>query len=138
MRSTIPTITELDAARIREIGIQSQRSGGVTAAGELLEWVSSEADIVPVNSIAPDVVTLGSSVSYKVAGSSEISRVTVVHPVDMSIDDGRISVLSPVGRALLGRKVGELTKVAVPGGRERQLQVLGVHYQPEAAGVPLP
>ena len=126
MASTLPVITELDAARIRGI------------SGDLIDWVRSETDVVPGHRIAPDVVTLGSRVSFREVDSREVHCVTVVHPVDASIAERRISVLSPVGRALLGRRVGEVTQVAVPGGGARGIHVLEMHYQPEAAGVPLP
>lgn len=127
MTNLIPTITEMDAASIREMSVSLRRAGGIAAAGELLDWVSSEAEVVPAHRIAPDIVTLGASVSFKEADSPEVFRVTVVHPVDMSLPERRISVLSPVGRALLGRRAGEFTKVTIAGGTERRIQVLEVH-----------
>lgn len=138
MTSTIPTISELDAARIREMAVHSHGYGGVAVVGALLDWVSSEADVVPAKQITPDVVTLGSTVSYKEIDSHEVHRVAVVHPADSSIPERRISVLSPVGRALLGRRVGEYSEVSMPAGRQRLIQVLELHYQPEAAGVAVP
>lgn len=138
MPPSLPMITELDAARIRQLAAHARGGAGLSAVGELLAWVASEAEIVPRERMAPDVVTLGSVVSFQETGTSEIHRVSVVHPVDVSIPERRISVLSPVGRALLGRRVGEVTTVSMPDGGERSIAVLEVHYQPEAAGVPVP
>jgi regulator of nucleoside diphosphate kinase len=135
MASTLPVITELDAARIRELAARARVPGGLPALGELIDWVHAETDVVPSDRIAPDVVTLGSLVSFKEVGLKEVHRVSVVHPVDASIPERRISVLSPVGRALLGRRVGQRSQVAMPGGSARSIEVLKVHYQPEAAGV---
>jgi regulator of nucleoside diphosphate kinase len=135
MGTTIPVITELDAARIRELAAFSRGANALPAVGDLLEWVKSETDVVPGDRIAPDVVTLGSTVSFREFDTRQVHRVSVVHPVEVSIPERRISVLSPVGRALLGRRVGEFTKVSMPGGGERRIEVLEMHYQPEAAGV---
>lgn len=138
MASTLPTITELDAARIRALAAHAQGPRGMPAVGELIDWVASETEVVAADRIAADVVTLGSTVSFQEIDASEVFRVTVVHPVDASIPERRISVLSPVGRALLGRRVGEVTNVRMPDGGERDIRVLEMHYQPEAAGVPRP
>lgn len=138
MRSTLPIVTELDAARIREFAGHLRSMDVLPAVGDLLEWVASEADIVPSNRIAPDVVTMGSTVSFVEVGTRDVFRVSVVHPAEASIEERRISVLSPVGRALFGRRVGEVTTVEMPDGGEREIEVLTMHYQPEAAGVPQP
>jgi regulator of nucleoside diphosphate kinase len=58
----------------------------------------------------------------------------VVFPQDVSIPDRRISVLSPVGRALLGRRVGEVASIELPDGDTRDIRIRAIHYQPEASG----
>ena len=138
MATSLPVITELDAARIRELAARPPEAQALPAVGALLEWVAAEADVVPGERIAADIVTLGSTVSFAELGAREVHRVSVVHPVDVSIADRRISVLSPVGRALFGRREGDLSTIAMPDGSEREIRVLEVHYQPEAAGQPLP
>jgi len=138
VRTTQPTVTELDAARIREFAGPLHGFGRMPAVGDLLEWVATETDVVPSDRIAPDVVTMGSTVSFMEVGTRAVCRVSVVHPVDVSIEERRISVLSPVGRALFGRRVGEFTTVEMPDGGEREIEIRTMHYQPEAAGVPRP
>ena len=59
---------------------------------------------------------------------------TVVYPQDVSISKRRISVLSPVGRALLGVAVGGTAPVELPDGSTRDIRIVELHYQPEAAG----
>jgi regulator of nucleoside diphosphate kinase len=54
--------------------------------------------------------------------------------LDVSIPERRISVLSPVGRALLGQSVGRTNQFELPDGSTRALHILAMHYQPEAAG----
>ena len=129
-----PIITDLDAARIRELG--GRLPGGRSRAelGDLIDLVSEHAEIVPRASIGADVVTVNSTVSFRDQLSGSVHTVTVVYPSDFSITDRRISVLSPVGRALLGRKVGQRVSITMPNGASRDIHILALHYQPEAAG----
>jgi regulator of nucleoside diphosphate kinase len=131
----IPVVTELDAARIRELGARlPDRGEGESAFSILLEMVEQEADIVPAAHVKPDVVTINSTVSFRDELSGSVHQVTVVYPQDVAVANRRISVLSPVGRALLGQRVGWIARVALPDGSTRELRVLELHYQPEAAG----
>ena len=118
-----PVITELDAVRLRELGSR-----------ELVDLVSFEADIVPGERIGADVVTVNSKVTFVDPLTNAKHTVTLVYPQEFSIADRRISVLSPVGRALLGRRVGQVGVVAMPDGTERHIRIVQLHYQPEAAG----
>jgi regulator of nucleoside diphosphate kinase len=57
-----------------------------------------------------------------------------VYPHDADVDQGKVSVLAPVGSALLGLSVGQSIRWPLPGGKTRHLGVVTVSYQPEAAG----
>ena len=133
--TTNPIITELDAARIRELGARlGHADASLHAVNELMELITQEAEIVPGARIAPDVVTVNSRVTFRDELSGMLNTVTLVYPRDFSISERRISVLSPVGRALLGRRVGDVAPLDVPGGTERRIQIVELHYQPEASG----
>ena len=135
MRPDIPVITELDAARIRELGARLPDRGRSLAALEaLLTMVSEAAEIVPGERIAADIVTVNSTVSFRELAAGTVHTVTLVYPRDASVADRRISILSPVGQALLGRRVGDTTWVVIPDGDPRPLRILNLDYQPEAAG----
>jgi regulator of nucleoside diphosphate kinase len=130
-------ITELDAARIRELGAgMPDRGRQLAPLGELIDLVREEADIVPRSRIGADIVTVNSTVSFRDETTGTVHRVTLVYPRDFSVSARRISLLSPVGRALLGRKVGALASFATPDGATRTIRVLELHYQPEACGHP--
>ena len=134
-RTAQPIITELDAARIQELGNRLPSDGqGLDAFARLLSKVHEEADIVPGRHVSPDIVTVNSDVTFRDELTGSEHRVTVVYPADMSISKRRISVLSPVGRALLGQSVGTVAAFELPDGSLRQIRVLALHYQPEAAG----
>lgn len=125
MQPAMPVITDLDAARLKALGEHAMTT-----------FVDDEAAIVPRDRIAPDIVTVHSTVSFRDELTQGVHRVTLVYPDAVSVSRGRISILSPVGRALLGRSAGARTAFTTPEGHERELRVLDVHYQPEAAGDP--
>ena len=129
-----PVITELDAERIRKLGQRlPDRGRGLTALDALLD-IADAAEIVPGERVPADVVTVNSIVSFRERDSGMVHRVTLVYPPEFSIADRRISVLSPVGRALLGRRVGDWIALDMPDGHVREIELLALHYQPEAAG----
>jgi regulator of nucleoside diphosphate kinase len=134
-KSTQPVITELDAVRIQELGNRLPGGGqGFDSFMRLLSKVHEEADIVPGRQVAPDIVTVNSDVTFVDELTGLEHRVTLVYPAEMSIPGRRISVLSPVGRALLGQAVGSVAGFELPDGSSRQIRVTALHYQPEAAG----
>jgi regulator of nucleoside diphosphate kinase len=99
-----------------------------------LEALLDNAAIVPSASIGPEVVTMNSTVVLEARPSGERTTLTLVYPKDADPDQSRVSVLSPVGRALLGAHVGDSIRVLVPGHGERELMLAELAYQPEANG----
>jgi regulator of nucleoside diphosphate kinase len=130
-----PIITELDAARIQDLANRLPDAGsGFEDYMQLLSKINHEAEIVPGRRISPDIVTVNSTVTFRdeVVGSEH--RVTLVYPAEASMSMRRISVLSPVGRALLGQPVGSVASFELPDGNMREIRILELNYQPEAAG----
>jgi transcription elongation factor GreA len=72
-----------------------------------------------------DSIGVGSRVSYRDAESGKVAEVTIVHQLEASLADGKLSVESPIGEALLGAMAGQQVELATPGGA-RQLEVLSV------------
>jgi transcription elongation factor GreA len=70
-------------------------------------------------------VGVGSQVSYRDTAIDKLVEVTVVHPLEASVPDGRISAASPVGKALLGAREGDRLKLETPRG-EKQLEIISV------------
>jgi regulator of nucleoside diphosphate kinase len=132
--SSTTVITELDAARIRQLGRRLPDQGqGYSALDALLD-VADAAEIVPGARVPANVVTVNSTVTFRDLALGEEYRVTLVYPADVSIGERRISILSPVGRSLLGRREGERVTLDMPDGSEREILVETLHYQPEASG----
>ena len=101
-----------------------------------LEDLRTELDravVIESEKIPPDVITMNSSVSLVDVDTAEEEVFTLVFPKDADADSGRISVMAPLGTAMLGYRVGDVFEWDVPMGRKRW-RVATVIYQPEAAG----
>lgn len=101
---------------------------------EALEAELEHAEIVASDKIPPDVVTMNSHVRFIDEDSGDATEVTLVYPGDADVDAGRVSVLAPIGAALLGLTVGDSIAWPLPDGRTKRLLVAAVTYQPEASG----
>ncbi len=83
--------------------------------------------------IPPDAITMNSRVRLSDISKAEKLVYTLVFPRDADAATGRISVLAPVGTAILGCRVGDIIEWPVPAGT-RRLKIEEVLYQPEATG----
>lgn len=90
------------------------------------------AVVVDSSEVPPDVVTMNSRV--RLMDGPRSWMVTLVFPEDADPEHDRISVLAPLGAALLGCRAGNPISFRVPSGAHRTCNVLSVLYQPEAAG----
>lgn len=128
-------LTDLDAVRLERALMQILKTSTIEPQGAAeLEALLDAAAIVPSASIEPQVVTMNSTVVLEARPSAERTTFTLVYPKDVDPEQSRISVLSPVGRALLGARVGDVIRVLVPGHGEREFVVVELTYQPEANG----
>lgn len=92
------------------------------------------AEVFEPEDIPPGVITMNSTARFVDEDTGEEYELTLVYPGDTDSASGKISILAPVGSALLGLSVGQTIEWPVPSGRIARLRVLGVTYQPEAAG----
>ena len=81
-----------------------------------------------------DVVTMNSVVSFEDERGERLT-LTLVYPAAAGAP-GTVSILAPVGSALLGLTRGQQIDWPMPDGQLRRLRVVEVTYQPETAGVP--
>ncbi|MGE5113267.1 MAG: nucleoside diphosphate kinase regulator [Acidobacteriaceae bacterium] len=99
---------------------------------KMLETELDRAVIVSPFVIPPDVVTMHSRVRVRDLNANQDSTYTLVFPRDADFSHGKISVLAPVGTAILGCRIGDVIEWNVPGGT-RKLRIEEVLYQPERA-----
>jgi regulator of nucleoside diphosphate kinase len=121
-------ITDADHERLLSVLDQHD-----TPVSESLEAELQRATIVPREEVPPGVVTMNSEVVYEDSATGTRRTIRLVYPNDANAAAGRVSVLAPVGAALLGLHVGQEIDWAVPRGIKR-IRVVEVRYQPEAAG----
>lgn len=127
-------ITQVDLIRLKRMILEFEQSGGRDQRhiGELQRELG-RAKIVASSEVPPEVITMNSRVRFQDLDSGEETVYTLTYPAEADIVRQRISVLAPIGTALLGYKVGDVITWTVPAGT-RRLKVLEMLYQPEAAG----
>lgn len=95
------------------------------------------AEIVDPEEVPGNLVTMNSVVRFVDQESGQEWEITLVFPGRAEVESNRISVFAPIGTALLGLSVGDSIEWPLPNGRSRHLRVVGITYQPEAAGDPI-
>jgi regulator of nucleoside diphosphate kinase len=105
--------------------------------GKRFEKLESElvrAHVVSRDEIPRDVVTMNSRVIFENETTRERREITLVYPGRADINAGKVSVLVPVGTALLGLRAGQSIDWELPGGEKQRFRIVEVPFQPEAAG----
>jgi regulator of nucleoside diphosphate kinase len=127
-------ITSQDKQRLEkllaEVAVSDPRARGDLNA--LVEELH-RATIVDPKDVPADVITMNSRADLLDLDSAESVTFTLVFPSDASVEEGKISVLAPIGAGMLGYRVGDEFEWNVPAG-VRRMRVTRIHYQPEAAG----
>lgn len=128
------TLTELDHVRLSNL-VHRQKSAGLNGNKSLLiEQVLDAADIVPWSQVAANVGTMHSRILVKDLHSAQQSTLTMCYPLDANPGEGYVSVFSPAGGNLLGRKVGDTVTWLTPDGKPGGVDILGILFQPESSG----
>ena len=123
-------ITRVDLQRLERL-LDSLEEYGPGA--EALEQELARAQVVGHDEVPAGVVTMNSRVHCREEASGKDYHLTLVYPQDAG-GEGHVSILAPVGSALLGLSVGQHIDWPAPGGKQLKLTLLAVEYQPEAAG----
>jgi len=128
------TITELDLSRLTAL-IDSQKGSNLRDKDHLtgLEDELSRADVVASKDVPPNIVTMNSKVRLRDVKSGKTMERTLAYPRDARSADGTLSIMTPIGTAIIGYAEGDVIEWAVPGGLKR-IKIEKILYQPEAAG----
>lgn len=132
--SSLPpiTVSSRDLARL-EAMLEAPALRQLPAAIALGEELA-RANVVEPADMPGDVVSMNSRVTCLDENTGETHELTLVYPQDADADAGKVSVLAPVGSALLGLSTGQHIDWAMSGSRSLRLKVTAIRYQPEAAG----
>ena len=123
-------ITDADMKRLRPLVEEMKNSRDDL---RMLQRELERAHIVAPDEVPPNVVTMNSKARVRDIAADEVTTYTLVFPDQANIDLNRISVIAPIGTAMLGQQVGDEFEWQVPAGPVR-LRIEEVLYQPEAAG----
>lgn len=128
-------ITEFDLNRLNKLIEMFEDDPGMRDK-KYIEELDDElrrAKVVPPKSVPGDVITMNTRVRVKDLDSGAEMTYQVVFPGDADIKQNKVSILAPIGTALIGFRVGETVEWKVPAG-VKKMKVEEILYQPEAAG----
>lgn len=103
-------------------------------AGQALATELERARVVEPADLPADRVSMRSTVCFESTHEHHPARLTLVYPRELGTAADQISVLAPVGTALLGLKVGDSIEWRLPGGESTRVRILSIDYQPEREG----
>lgn len=129
------TVSEHDRTRLERL-IERIRENGSDADRHNADQLESElrrANVLGPEEMPKDVITMNSIVRMCDLESKKEYVYSLSFPADSEPTEGRISILAPVGTAMLGYRIGDVIDWPVPKGT-RRLEVLEIIYQPESAG----
>jgi regulator of nucleoside diphosphate kinase len=129
-----PIVTAVDRPRLQDM-VRALRSVGDPFRSHLRELTErlERAEVVPPADVERDVVTMNSCVCASDVETGRAERFTLVYHGESEIFDSRLSVLTPMGIAALGARVGDVIEFPMRRGA-RRLRIEEMLYQPEAAG----
>lgn len=127
-------ITNMDLKRLKTlIEDAMEKEPGAKEYLRRLDDELNQAEICEQQHIPKDAITMNSKIRLRDLTSNEDLIYTLVYPGHSNLELGRISVLAPIGTAMIGCRVEDTIEWPVPGGL-RRLQVEEIIYQPEASG----
>jgi regulator of nucleoside diphosphate kinase len=125
-------VSSLDLERIEDL-LDSLPAGEHSLQTALQEELG-RADIVDPHEIPPTVVTMNSTVRFSMEATGEEFCKTLVYPKSLAGDTEQISILAPVGSALLGLSIGDYIEWPTPGKGMLKVRIMDIPFQPEQAG----
>jgi regulator of nucleoside diphosphate kinase len=127
-------ITEYDMTRLEEVlAIAAMNAKRDFKHLEGLTKELMKAEIVDSTEIPSNVITMNSKVLLDDLENNQRKEYILVFPKEADIEQNKVSVLSPLGTAMIGCRVGHILRVKTPTG-ERRMKVQKILYQPEKAG----
>ena len=124
-------VGEIDHERLT--GLATTALERIPEVAEELLAEMDRAKVVAPGKLPADVVRMGSFVTFD-SDSAQHRRVQLVYPGEADIEQGRISVLTPIGAALIGLSAGQSIEWAARDGRVRRLSIIAVQdAAPDAA-----
>lgn len=131
------SVTKVDYSRLNALILQKldDNSNSLRELNHLNIEIK-RAQKVDSKKISPDIITMDSQVQLTFLNNNQSKVVRLVYPEKASFKAGQISVLSPLGCALLGYRTGDIVSFSTPGGIQT-VRIDDVLFQPESHGIDL-
>jgi regulator of nucleoside diphosphate kinase len=123
------TVTDRDLERLTRC-IEQYSDGRLAEQAEALEIELTRAHVVSAAELPRGVVTMGSRLVVEDVRNGGRRAITLVYPEEADSDTGKVSVLAPMGSAVLGLRVGDEIDWDLPGGRTARFRIVEVSFQP--------
>ncbi|HEY7551103.1 MAG TPA: nucleoside diphosphate kinase regulator [Hyphomicrobiaceae bacterium] len=115
-------VSETDHERLTSLAVAAEERSPEVAT--VLRSEMQRARVVPLEAVPADVVRMGSTV--EISSDGQHRRMTLVFPGEADIAQGRISIMTPIGAALIGLSSGQSIAWTARDGRRHWLTVLSV------------
>ncbi len=127
-------LTTSDRHRLYVLVSAADRAGALDRAHalDLAEEIRA-AEVVAPTDAPPDLITMRTTFRLTDLDSGEVGVYTLAYPHEADITQGKVSVLAPLGTAVLGQRVGDTVELTVPGP-VRRARIEEILFQPEASG----
>ncbi|PUA28596.1 MAG: nucleoside diphosphate kinase regulator [Cellvibrio sp. 79] len=134
MNNMLPAITvsALDFKRIESL-LDALPSSYDDVKDRLFDELDRAAVVEPV-AVPPTLVTMNSRVRFSVLATGVTMVKTLVYPKDVAADENNISILTPLGSALLGLSIGQEIEWQIDAQKTMRVRIDAIEYQPERAG----
>lgn len=128
------TMNSVDVERIQSSLKDARLSNRINVnEADALAQELRKAKLVDPHKVPSNLVTMNSIVEVRIIATDKTMRIQLVYPQDADIKKSKISILSPVGAAIIGYRQGDEVAWKVPAG-ETKIRIEKIVYQPEAAG----
>ncbi|MCW5698929.1 MAG: transcription elongation factor GreA [Rhodospirillales bacterium] len=117
-----------DLAENAEYHAARERQSFIEGRLAELEDVISRAEVIHVSNQNPDVVRFGATVDLADEDTEEVATYTLVGTYEADASAGRLSVTSPLGRAMIGKGLGDEVEVSTPRG-EKTYEIIKIAYK---------
>ncbi len=131
--ATERVLTELDHSRLSKL-VGSQTALLPDAVLDPLQDLLIDAHTVPSREVRDDIVTMYAQIEVQPSGSEALGKIALCYPADAEPASGFVSVLSPMGLALIGLSIGQTARWHSPTGAPMTARVERILFQPEASG----
>lgn len=125
-------LSSIDVERLEQLinSLPPDSLPGIRALEEELD----RGELIDARDVPPSLVTMNSTVRFRVESSNKEFCLTLVYPKDAKPDGSTVSILAPVGSALIGLSEGDEIDWPTPSGKAQHVRIEKVVYQPESAG----